>query len=473
MKPAPKAMQDVRLVGLGDLSPYEHRLAAIDISVGSDLENDVVIAHPTVSRQHAILGYHAGRYTIADLQSTNGTFVNGRRVRQPVPIRHGDEISFGAAKFAMMGGAGVARQVRRRPSLSRMVGAAAGIALFAIAGFFVTRYALELGRIERPAVTPPSGETAAPSKPVAPPREVTESTAELSSTPAAPDTAEVEAPSPVWLKQLNDFRGSVNLAPVASDEKLADGDHKHAIYLLKNFATDIHAGILGPEVHSEDPDNTWYTPEGDEAARKSDIAEQRAAPGGKLPNPLDWAIEGWMVAPFHRLPMLSPLLHDVGFGFDCEDGMCVALLNVLSGVERLPRIGTPLEHPILFPPDRTSIPSRMRTLDTEWPNPLSGCDGYAFPTGLPISVQLGPMVDAQLNSFSIMRDDGTEIDACGFDANSYYNSDERERTSVINNLRNHGAIVIVPRHPLEAGTRYDVLAMVNGRDYKWSFAIAR
>ena len=337
----------------------------------------------------------------------------------------------------------------------------------------MTRYALDFGRIQSPAAKPSAAESAGPVKPVAAPREAPEPAAESSSAPAASDAAEVAAPIPIWLKQLNDFRGAVNLGPVTNDEKLTDGDHKHAIYLLKNSATEIHAGSTGAEVHSEDASNSWYTPEGAEAAHASDIAEQGAAPGGKLPNPLDWAIEGWIVAPFHRLPMLSPLLHEVGFGFDCEDGMCVALLNVLNGADPAPRVGAPLEHPILFPPEGGSIPSRMRTLDTEWPNPLSGCEGYAFPVGIPISVQLGPMVEAQLNSFSIARDDGAEIEACGFDANSYYNSDERERTGVINNLRMHGAIVIVPRRPLEAGARYEVLAMINGRDYKWSFAIAR
>jgi len=472
MKPEPKARSEVRLSGLGDWSQREHRLGASDTAVGSGNENDFVIDHATVSRKHAILHHDGGRYTLTDLDSTNGTFVNGRRIKGAVPINPGDELSFGAARFAMLGGAGVSRAHRRRRSLAGLAVAAAGIVLFAVAGFIVTRYALDLGRVGSSSTKPSSDETTS-NEPVAAPSEIAESTAEISGTPVAPETAEVEAPSPVWLKQLNDFRGAVNLAPVVSDEKLSDGDRKHATYLLKNFSTEIHSGSLGPEIHTEDSSNSWYTPEGEEAAHASDIAEQRAVPGQKLPNPLDWAIEGWMVAPFHRLPILSPLLHQVGFGFECEDGMCVALLNVLSGVDPPPRTGAPLERPILFPPDGASIPSRMRVLDVEWPNPLSGCDGFAFPTGLPMSVQLGPMVEAQLNSFSVARDDGAEIEACGFDATSYYNSDERERTSVVNNLRGHGAIVIVPRHPLAADTRYDVVATVNGHDYKWSFTIVR
>ncbi len=469
-RPEPKAKNEVRLSGLGDFSHRELRLGAGETSVGSGSENDFVIEHATVSRKHAILRREGGSYSIADQGSTNGTFVNGRRIKRTTAINPGDEISFGAARFAMLGGTGVVRIARRRRSPWRTIAAIAGILLFAIAGFLVTRYVVDLGRVKGPAA-PPSREGTAPREPVALPSEVAESTAEISSTPEVSESTEVEAPSPVWLKQLNDFRAAVNLAPVVSDQSLTDGDRKHATYLLKNFATEIHAGILGPEVHTEDSSDSWYTPEGEEAARSSDIAEQRAAPGSKLPNPLDWAIEGWMVAVFHRLPILSPLLREVGFAYECEDGMCVALLNVLSGVDPVPHAGVPLEHPILFPPDGASIPARMRSLDVEWPSPLSSCDGYVFPTGIPMSVQLGPMVEAQLNSFSITRDDGSEVEACGFDTNSYYNSDEHERTAVINNLRGHGAVVIVPRHPLELGTRYQVVATVNGHDYKWAFAV--
>jgi hypothetical protein len=461
----------VRLSGLGDWSQREHRLGAIDTSVGSDRANDFVIDHTTVSRRHAILRNEGGRYTIADLDSTNGTFVNGRRIKQKVAINPGDEIGFGAARFALLGGTAVVRSIPPRRSLSRMFGALVGIVLFAIAGFMVTRYAMGPAHRESPLATP-SREERASREPAAAPSIAAEATTDLSGTPA-PENAEVDAPSPTWLKQLNDFRGAVNLAPVVADPKLTDGDRKHATYLLKNFATEIQAGSIGIEVHSEDPSNSWYTPEGDEAAHTSDIAEQRSVPGGKLPNPLDWAIEGWMVAPFHRLPILSPLLHDVGFAYECEEGMCAALLNVGSGVEAMPRTATPLERPILFPPDGAAIPSRMRALDLEWPNPLSGCEGYVFPTGIPMTVQLGPMVEAQLTSFTITREDGAEVESCGFDANSYYNSDERERTAVIGNLRSQGAVVVIPRQPLEAGTRYDVVATVNGHDYKWSFTIAR
>ena len=326
---------------------------------------------------------------------------------------------------------------------SKIVGAI-GIALLAIAGFIVTGYALNCGSIEARAADVPAGAT-----------------------------SDADNPSPKWLKRLNEFRASAKLPPLKSDPALSEGDRKHAIYVVKNNAASLaNGGSLGPDVHNEDSNKPWYTPDGAEAARTSDVAMRAGTPGKPVPDPQDWAIEGWMVVPFHRLLMLSPLLHRVGFGDDCENGICVAMLNVLKGADLLPRIGTPLAHPILFPPDGLSIPASMRQLDTEWPSPISGCDGYAFPTGIPATLQLGPVVDAKLNSFSIARADGAKLVACGFDANSYRNANAFDRDRVVDNLRGEGAIVIVPKEPLQAGRRYNVIATVNGRDYKWSFAIA-
>lgn len=50
-----------------------------------------------VSRRHAIIARQSGGYTIEDLSSANGTFVNGDRLgpETPTPIRHGDELKFG------------------------------------------------------------------------------------------------------------------------------------------------------------------------------------------------------------------------------------------------------------------------------------------------------------------------------------------------------------------------------------------
>ncbi|MBM3143524.1 MAG: DUF2662 domain-containing protein [Chloroflexi bacterium] len=52
------------------------------INIGRKSDNDLVIDDPRISRQHAQLRATRGRYMIFDLDSTGGTFVNGRRVTQ-------------------------------------------------------------------------------------------------------------------------------------------------------------------------------------------------------------------------------------------------------------------------------------------------------------------------------------------------------------------------------------------------------
>lgn len=64
-------------------------------TLGRTAGNDVVIQDATVSRFHARLFFHNGQWSIEDLQSANGTFVNGKRVNRPIPLQNGDELRLG------------------------------------------------------------------------------------------------------------------------------------------------------------------------------------------------------------------------------------------------------------------------------------------------------------------------------------------------------------------------------------------
>ena len=65
-------------------------------SVGRTEENDITIAHISVSRHHARLKYEDnGSYVITDPNSSNGTFVRNHRVVQGMRAWHGDQIRFG------------------------------------------------------------------------------------------------------------------------------------------------------------------------------------------------------------------------------------------------------------------------------------------------------------------------------------------------------------------------------------------
>jgi hypothetical protein len=64
-------------------------------TIGRDASCDLAIADMTVSRQHAQLERTADGWLLSDLESTNGTRINGWRVRGQVPVRVGDVVSFG------------------------------------------------------------------------------------------------------------------------------------------------------------------------------------------------------------------------------------------------------------------------------------------------------------------------------------------------------------------------------------------
>ncbi len=65
------------------------------ITLGRDITNDIVINDPEVSRHHCRLTRGGGGYTLEDLGSTNGTFVNGQRLTGARPLAGGDMIGLG------------------------------------------------------------------------------------------------------------------------------------------------------------------------------------------------------------------------------------------------------------------------------------------------------------------------------------------------------------------------------------------
>lgn len=73
-------------------------LTADPITVGRDPKNDIVLDDRRVSRRHAEIRLRLGRYTLYDLQSTNGTFVNGRRIAEMV-LSDDDRITIGGAEL--------------------------------------------------------------------------------------------------------------------------------------------------------------------------------------------------------------------------------------------------------------------------------------------------------------------------------------------------------------------------------------
>jgi predicted component of type VI protein secretion system len=70
-------------------------LAKDVMTIGRDVNNDLVINDSEVSRNHSRLTSQSGGYLIEDLASTNGTFVNGQRLIGPKLLNSSDVVGLG------------------------------------------------------------------------------------------------------------------------------------------------------------------------------------------------------------------------------------------------------------------------------------------------------------------------------------------------------------------------------------------
>ncbi len=82
------------IVKLGDNVVYRYSFDKDIISVGRSRDNDIVIENLSVSRNHARIRNQDGKYILTDLNSANGTLVNGMRVTK-TEIQDQDVITIG------------------------------------------------------------------------------------------------------------------------------------------------------------------------------------------------------------------------------------------------------------------------------------------------------------------------------------------------------------------------------------------
>jgi hypothetical protein len=86
------------------LAARDGPLAGRAISIGSRVligrnAADLVVPDPEISRRHAIVKVVEGMPVIEDLQSLNGTWVNGQRIVSPTLLAPGDRITIGKSTF--------------------------------------------------------------------------------------------------------------------------------------------------------------------------------------------------------------------------------------------------------------------------------------------------------------------------------------------------------------------------------------
>jgi hypothetical protein len=276
----------------------------------------------------------------------------------------------------------------------------------------------------------------------------------------------------LWLVELNKWREATGLEAVGENTDLSHGSANHARYLVEQGPHDgpgfvAYIASIGAAAHAEDRGSKWYTPEGAEAA------------GGGKPTPgvartaivtFDRTeqedIQKLLVVPFHRFSLLAPWAQVAGYGAYGTYPLRAAAL-ALRGTA-LVKPPAP-KSPVMFPPDGSSFAIRQM-VDHEWPDPLASCPGYKLPGGLPITVQSWKLIKVTAYSLRDATDDRA-VEACAVDALNYANPDavaQRRGRAV---LGFNGAVIILPRHPLEPGHRYTVEIKTLHHAYGWTFAI--
>jgi hypothetical protein len=70
-------------------------------TLGRDVNNAIVVEDRFASAEHAILTFRGRTWYVEDLDSTNGTFVNGSEVDGLAPVRFGDELQIGQVRLRL------------------------------------------------------------------------------------------------------------------------------------------------------------------------------------------------------------------------------------------------------------------------------------------------------------------------------------------------------------------------------------
>jgi len=481
--------QSARLLALEHRAPNT-RLALLErgeTSIGNTDGCAVRVTNGDIAPRQSVISYKRGCYYVSDLRSASGTFLNDRRVRRRRILSHDDRLRFGAAAaYRFIDPDAAMRRRHRRVlqvSIVVIVIVAAGLAhserwdggvlsaataasLFASAQSYATSIAADVS----PSAPGPAA-AASPASTVSPDRVTAANVSTVKATDrivtkargSAPEPSASPAASPpasiAWLARLNHFRAIAQLGLLHEDPAISAAAQAHSQYLIANYADKISGGEpLGDAGHEESLGKTGYSLAGATIAPNAQLA------WGCGPYDTSRQIDQWLAGPFHRLPMLDPFLIQVGFGEAANNGCWVAAL----------RLAAPDEHPapyaraIEFPPDGVPVP--INWSGVEFPNPIASCPGYEMPVGLPITLQLGRLYDAQLTAHSLTVD-GAVIDSCAFDARAYQNPDAGAQEYGRWALRSSGAVVLIPRAPLNPGKRYSVSITAHGQTYAWTVRV--
>jgi transcriptional regulator with GAF, ATPase, and Fis domain len=89
------------LVLSGPLKDSTIPLPEGEVTIGREASNGVALTDPSVSRKHCTIRVQEGKFLVRDLDSRNGTLVNGTEIQEQC-LHHGDEIATGDSAFLFL-----------------------------------------------------------------------------------------------------------------------------------------------------------------------------------------------------------------------------------------------------------------------------------------------------------------------------------------------------------------------------------
>lgn len=102
---APTAQADLKatklVVTAGDKVGTEIALSGRQLTIGRAGDSDLIVDDEYASTHHAKLVFINGDWLIQDLDSTNGTFLDGQKVNTPLPVAMNTQVRVGQTTFEL------------------------------------------------------------------------------------------------------------------------------------------------------------------------------------------------------------------------------------------------------------------------------------------------------------------------------------------------------------------------------------
>lgn len=260
--------------------------------------------------------------------------------------------------------------------------------------------------------------------------------------------ADLQAARGQALDTVNAVRRTAGQGPLSADAALDTASEEHAWYTIFNLGQQSLSGL---GVHAEDASLPGYVGASsilrDRAAgytgnQTSEVINHVATPAA--------AVGVWEHSVYHRFPLVDTGSRSAGYGEVIVGPMAVAVMDIGQQPDR--------GGPVLFPANgQKDVPTAFT--GNEIPDPAP--QGAQYPTGYPVTLQVGSASGLSISSGQLAGPGGKAVDAWSLQPGRQVNANE---------------FCLLPQHPLQPGTTYTVTVAgaIDGAAFNqsWTFTTA-